>query len=123
MYTVGTEETANRVCRSFLTRSTETRANLQQSHAMDNIHELRRYAHSLKGASGYICSEQLKATALALQLACDDINEGRASGRERVDSCFNQLMDELALITQGIRNHLGEEPSSQPTGNNGAAPT
>ena len=56
---VGSEETANKICQSFLSRAAETRANLQKAHAIDNMPTLRRHAHSLKGSCGSLCSDEL----------------------------------------------------------------
>ena len=46
---VGSEETANKICQSFLSRAAETRANLQKATLTDNMPTLRRM-HTLSRA-------------------------------------------------------------------------
>ena len=57
--------------------------------------ELRRLAHSLKGSCGYVCSPRLQQSALALQLACEELNDGRATDPANMTECYNKVFADL----------------------------
>ena len=103
---MGEEGTAKKVCHAFLNRSASTTANLAKAYEDKNCIDLRRYAHSLKGACGYICSEGLKASALGLQLACEEVNDGRTIGMQRVEECYHKLTEELDIVIGAMRAHM-----------------
>ena len=90
------------------------KANLHKSFELRNLRELRRHAHSLKGACGYICSEQLKNSALELQLVCDAINEGTSPMDEAlIVKHLHQVTTEIDTVVTAINAHIAELPAEE----------
>ena len=103
---MGDAKTVKTICESFNKRSADTKSNLIKAYANNNIPDLRRHAHSLKGASGYICSDLLKNSALKLQLACDAVNNGETTDLSEVEDLLQQLYEQLALVMAAVDEHL-----------------
>ena len=103
---VGDVATVKKICESFLKRADETKGKLGTSYESKDFVELRRHAHSLKGSCGYVCSEQLKASVLRLQLACDAINGGKADDADDPGECLQVVLTEFALVKTAIEEHL-----------------
>ena len=76
---MGSEAMVTRILNSFVTRADATMTKLRTAFANDDITTLRREAHSLKGACGYIASDRLMASAKALQFGCDAIMKGESA--------------------------------------------
>ena len=110
---VGDEATLRKICQSFLTRSADTKANLAKSCDAGDFVSLRRHAHSLKGACGYVCSEQLKASSLKLQLACEEINEGKTRSAADIHAALLVVYEELELVAAAIQAHLDTPPAKK----------
>ena len=103
---MGDKNTVRKICDSFLKRSADTKARLIKAMEAKAFQDLRRHAHSLKGACGYICSEQLRGTALQLQLACDEINEGRSTDMADVEEGSRRVHAELDKVIAAINEYL-----------------
>ena len=103
---VGDKNTVRKICDSFLKRSADTKERLIKAMEEKAMQDLRRHAHSLKGACGYICSEQLRGSALKLQLACDEINEGRSTDMANVEEGSRRVHDELDQVIAAINQYL-----------------
>ena len=70
--------------------------------------ELRRHAHSLKGACGYVCSQQLRDSALKLQLACDELQGGDANEQQlaSIGAAFERVQFEMELVLSAISDFV-----------------
>ena len=112
MLAVGDEKTALKICESFLKRSSDSKANLVKAFDANNYGDLRRHAHSLKGACGYVCSETLRNSALALQLACDALKAAEKLEDELVGTIGTNLQtvySDLEKLTQLISEHVASK--------------
>ena len=69
---------------------------------------MRRHAHSLKGACGYIHSEILKQTALDLQLACEEINNGETTDRTKVEQRLGKVKEQLGQVIEAMKAKVGQ---------------
>ena len=69
---------------------------------------MRRHAHSLKGACGYISSEKLKASALALQLACEAMSksDSPSSDTTELSAAFETVLVGIDEVNEEIEKHL-----------------
>ena len=103
---MGDAKVVTKICESFLKNSVLTKGNLAKSLDSGNIVDLRRHAHSLKGACGYVCSERLKASALKLQLACEVINDGKSTDTSELQELLLLVYDELTKLSAAIKAHL-----------------
>ena len=97
--------------KSFLTRAPKTLTNLREAHEARDYVKLRRDAHSLKGACGYVASEHLRASAYSLQLAA----EGAGRGEEidpPIGAHVQQVIADLTLLCEEITKTL-KPPSEE----------
>ena len=104
--TLGSEEMVDKTLRSFLTRAPKTTTNLRNAYDAKDFAKLRRDAHSLKGACGYVASEHLRESSLSLQLAA----EGAGRGEEidpPIGAHVQQVIADLTLLCEEITKTLG----------------
>ena len=95
-----------RILTSFATRSDATLQQLRGAFEASDWTKLRREAHSLKGACGYIASERLRASALALQFAAEESGEGKTS-TPSTEECLQRVEADVALVLAAISQQLG----------------
>ena len=105
---VGDEQTTMKICGSFINRSGDTKVALQSTWDEQNFIDLKRHAHSLKGACGYICSEQLRKSALSLQLACEEVNRGETKETLKISECLSTVQEELELVLSAMKAQMAE---------------
>jgi HPt (histidine-containing phosphotransfer) domain-containing protein len=104
---VGDAATVKTICGSFVKRTADTLKKLEQMWETKDWKELRRHAHSLKGASSYIGSEMLRGDALALQEACevlmgDDTTATEAEKIADVEQKLNVVRELLPRVNAAI---------------------
>jgi HPt (histidine-containing phosphotransfer) domain-containing protein len=96
------------ILRKFVERSQATMTSLQQQSREEDWSALRREAHSLKGASGYVAAAQLNKRALALLLAAEEKKAGREP-EPLIDFCLAQVGAEMQRVMLQIAVILEEE--------------
>lgn len=106
----GGEQMMGTILKSFLTRADGTMKKLHAAMAAGDITTLRREAHSLKGACGYIASDRLMGSAKALQFACDALLAGDAPDAP-LENCFQSAITDFGFVCEAIRGIIG---ASQP---------
>ena len=106
---VGDKNTVKKICESFLKRSVDSKNNIIKSSESKNYVDLRRHAHSLKGACGYVCSDQLKNSSLTLQLACDAVNKGEGDVAA-IETAMDTVLKELDIVLLLIAEHIEAPP-------------
>jgi len=104
---LGDAATVKTICGSFVKRTADTLKKLEQMWETKDWKELRRHAHSLKGASSYIGSEMLRGDALALQEACealmgDDTTATEAEKIADVEQKLNVVRELLPRVNAAI---------------------
>jgi len=98
------------ILKKFVDRSQATMNSLEQWVREGNWTALRREAHSLKGASGYVAAAQLHQRALALL----QVAEEKKAGREpelSVEFCLAQVGAEMDRVMLQIAVILEENES------------
>eukprot|EP00742_Colponemidia_sp_Colp-10_P001914 GILJ01002045.1.p1 GENE.GILJ01002045.1~~GILJ01002045.1.p1 ORF type:complete len:117 (+),score=17.86 GILJ01002045.1:95-445(+) len=81
---------------------TDSLSKLNQAMASREWQEVRRQAHSLKGASGYIAAEKFSHTAFELQQAAESGDESR------IKSAHSALSREADILLKEIHKLLGK---------------
>lgn len=79
----------------------------------DDLAEVQRLAHILKGSAGNLGATPVQAAADALQAA---IRQG--AGRDNIERCFQSLATALPPLLDGLRSALADEdaaPAANPT--------
>lgn len=102
----GGEQMMGTILKSFLTRADPTIKKLHTAMAAGDITTLRREAHSLKGACGYIASDRLLGSAKALQFACDALLAGNTP-ETPLESCFQSAITDFGFVCEAIRGIIG----------------
>ena len=108
---MGSRETMLRILRSFTERSEKTLANLRDSRQAEDWTRLRRDAHSLKGASGYIACDRMHATAFALQVAAEAMSADKVP-ETPIDTMMERVEADISSVLQAIRHILAAETAS-----------
>ena len=91
----------------FVDRAQVTMKSLEQRKREEDWPSLRREAHSLKGASGYVAAAQLNKRALALQLAAEDKKVGKEP-EVSIEICLAAVQSEMERVLQSIASILDE---------------
>ena len=73
---------------------------LRPAMAAGDITTLRREAHSLKGACGYIASDRLLGSQ-ALQFTCDALLAGNTP-KTPLESCFQSAITDFGFVCEAI---------------------
>ena len=94
-------------------RSATTNAGMQQAYADADWVKLRRDAHSLKGACGYIASERLRGSALELQHAAEAV-QADASQVANVGEILQRVNGDMALVCATITAYLESQRQAAP---------
>ena len=93
--------------KSFLDRSAKTISSLRSAAEGKDYVKLRRDAHSLKGACGYVKSDHVHASAYRLQLAAESAQKEEES-QPPLDVCLSHLLTDLGCLCAAIEKALGE---------------
>ena len=103
--------------RSFLTRAPKTMTNLQTAYDAKDFAKMRRDAHSLKGACGYVASEHLRESSLSLQLAAEAATRGEVVDPP-LELCMQEVLQRLDLLCVTIEKVIaaGSEPKAAAPG-------
>ena len=94
---LGSWETVEHTLVSFLSRASKTQTSLQEAAKNKDYVRLRRDAHSLKGACGYLASERLLGSAFRLQLAAEAAMRGEEPD-VAVETCLESVQSDMALV-------------------------
>ena len=100
--TLGSAEMVDKTLRSFLTRAPKTTTNLQTAYDAKDFAKMRRDAHSLKGACGYVASEHLRESSLSLQLAAEAATRGEVVDPS-LELCMRRVLADLDLLCMQIK--------------------
>ena len=74
---------------------------------------LKRDAHSLKGASGYVAATALKEASIALERSAEEALQGPPYGTLPAEALAH-VEEEMALVLAAIGEATGEPPASLP---------
>lgn len=95
--TLGSEDMVETTLKSFLMRAPKTTTNMRNAYDAKDFAKLRRDAHSLKGACGYVASDHLRDSALNLQLAAEAATRGEEVDPP-VEACMQEVLHRLDLL-------------------------
>ena len=103
----GSDSAMQNTLKSFLSRVPKTSKSLQEAGKSRNFVKLRRDANSLKGACGYVASDQLQASALRLELAADAAERGEENDT-LVETCLQDVLQLLAALCTTIEKAVAD---------------
>ena len=99
--------------KSFLTRAPKTTTNMRSAYDAKDYAKLRRDAHSLKGACGYVASDHLRDLSLSLQLAAEAAMRDDAVDPP-LETCLRQVLQDLNLLCLQIGKVIASmDPSNR----------
>ena len=110
-FAVGSDEMVLMTLRSFLTRAPKTTTNLRAAFEAKDFVKMRRDAHSLKGACGYVASEPLRESSLTLQLAAEAATRGEVVDPP-LEVCMQRVLADLDLLCVHMKKVLDEAAPS-----------
>ena len=107
----GSDAVMMRLLSKFNGRAQATLDGMRRAVEQSDWTTLKRDAHSLKGASGYVAALALKAAAIALELSADESLQGPPVGTSPAEALAN-VEREMARVLVAIGEATGEPPAS-----------
>jgi HPt (histidine-containing phosphotransfer) domain-containing protein len=114
LFTVGSDDMVEKTLKSFLMRAPKTTTNMRNAYDAKDFAKLRRDAHSLKGACGYVASDHLRDSALNLQLAAEAATRGEEVDPP-VEACMRRVLSDLDLLCMQIGKVLVRKDPAAPS--------